>query len=64
MPDLLSRNNVENESNDEMVCVIEDATETLDTEALKDEIKKVSIWCKKCRIFIRARRQAAQKMRP
>ena len=46
VPDLLSRNELEGDLNEEVVCVVEEAVQKIDSETLRKEIKADPVWGK------------------
>ena len=46
VPDLLSRNELEGDLNEEVVCVLEEAVQKIDSETLRKEIKADPVWGK------------------
>ena len=44
VPDLLSRNEIEGNLNEEVVCVVEEAAQKIDSETLRKEIKADPVW--------------------
>ena len=56
VPDLLSRNELEGDLNEEVVCVVEEAVQKIDSETLRKEIKADPVWGKNVPISVRRRR--------